>query len=80
MQGKQASSHAAQRGQLQQGIREGGVLFSILYFHTINTVVTCVQLSLPLNREHLERKSQVLFILVSLSLATEICTKDVVSE
>ena len=56
------------------------MLFSIPYFHTINTVVTCVQLSLPLNREHLERKSQVLFILVSLSLATEICTKDVVSE
>lgn len=57
------------------------MLFSTPYFHTIiNTVVTSVQLSLPLNHEHLERKSQVLLILVSLSLATEICTKDVVSE
>lgn len=60
--------------------QEGAPQFSVPYFHIINTVVTYIQLSLPLNREHLERKSQVLFILVSLSLATEICTKDVVNE
>lgn len=80
--GQQASSHAAQRTAStgNKGGVGGRVLFSAPYFHTINTVVTSVQLSLPLNHEHLERKSQVLLILVSLSLATEICTKDVVSE
>ena len=62
---------------MEQG---GAPQFSVPYFHFINTVVTCVQLSLPLNHEHLERKSQVLFILVPLSLATEICTKAVVNE